>query len=63
MWVFEALADLPPKDREVLRLLFFEQRDKDDICESLRVDRNYLRVLLHRAKAHFRDRFAGEEPD
>jgi RNA polymerase sigma-70 factor (ECF subfamily) len=40
--------------------LFFEERDKDDICRTLNVDRNYLRVLLHRAKAKFRDRFLSD---
>jgi RNA polymerase sigma-70 factor, ECF subfamily len=54
------LADLPQKDQEVLRLLFFDDRDKDTVCQELNVDRNYLRVLLHRAKTHFRDRFADE---
>ena len=53
-----ALDGLPEKDRELLHWLFFEERDKDDICHELRVDRNYLRVLLHRAKARFRDRFS-----
>jgi RNA polymerase sigma-70 factor, ECF subfamily len=38
--VHEALAGLPQKDRELLRLLFIEERDKDDICEALNVDRN-----------------------
>ena len=51
--VREVLAGLPAKDQELLRLLFFEDRDKDAICRELNVDRNYLRVLLHRAKAHF----------
>ena len=40
-----------------MRWLFFEERDKDEICRELNVDRNYLRVLLHRAKSKFRDRF------
>jgi hypothetical protein len=26
------------------------------------VDRNYLRVLLHRAKGHFRDRWSEGKP-
>lgn len=55
--VREALAALPAKEQELLRWLFFEERDKDDICRALNVDRNYLRVLLHRAKAKFRERF------
>ena len=52
-----ALAGLPEKEQEILRWLFFEERDKDEICRELKVDRNYLRVLVHRAKAKFRDRF------
>jgi RNA polymerase sigma-70 factor (ECF subfamily) len=58
--VRDVLADLPPKDQELLKMLFFEERDKDAICQALNVDRNYLRVLLHRAKAHFRDRWSAE---
>ena len=50
-----ALAELPRKDRELLHWLFFEGRDKDDVCRALNIDRNYLRVLLHRAKAHFKE--------
>jgi RNA polymerase sigma-70 factor (ECF subfamily) len=55
--VRHALAGLPEKEQEILRWLFFEERDKDEICRELKVDRNYLRVLVHRAKAKFRDRF------
>ena len=61
--VREVLAELPPKDQELLRLLFFEERDKDEVCRALDVDRNYLRVLLHRAKTHFKERFIKDEPD
>lgn len=56
--VRRAIAELPPKDRELLRSLFFEERDKDDICRDLGVDRQYLRVLLHRARGRFREAFA-----
>ena len=55
--VREALAGLPPKDQDLLRWLFFEERDKDEICRTMNVDRNHLRVLVHRAKLRFRDRF------
>lgn len=55
--VRQALAVLPGKEQEILRWLFFEERDKDEICRELNVDRNYLRVLVHRAKAKFRDQF------
>ena len=56
--VREALAALPQKDKELLHSLFFEECDKDEICRRLNVDRNHLRVLVHRAKLRFRERFA-----
>ena len=52
------LSELPSKDREIIRQLFFEQRDKDAICRDLGVDRAYLRVLLYRAKSKFRNSLA-----
>jgi RNA polymerase sigma-70 factor, ECF subfamily len=55
--VRRALSALPAKEKDLLRWLFFEDRDKDEVCRELNVDRNYLRVLLHRAKNHFRDRY------
>ena len=55
--VRDALSTLPDKEKELLRWLFFEDRDKDEVCRELNVDRNYLRVLLHRAKSHFRERY------
>lgn len=63
MRVRRALEALPDKERELLRWLFFEERDKDRVCRDLNVDRNYLRVLVHRAKAHFREHFVDDEKD
>jgi RNA polymerase sigma-70 factor (ECF subfamily) len=48
------LSELPEKDRKLLRWLFFEERDKGEVCRVLQVDREYLRVLVHRAKQRFR---------
>lgn len=53
--VQSALEKLDPKDRKLLSALFIEERDKDEICREFRVDRDYLRVLLYRAKAQFRN--------
>ena len=50
-----ALEALPAKEQELLRWLFLEERDKDDICRDLRIDRDYLRVLLFRAKHRLRE--------
>lgn len=52
--VRQVLAEMPEKDRIILRWLYFEEREKEDICRTLGVDREYLRVLLHRAKSRFR---------
>jgi len=51
--VQHVMAKLPAKDRNILLAVFFEQRDKDEVCAELGVSREYLRVLLHRAKQQF----------
>lgn len=53
--VLDVLQRLPGKDRQVLRMVFLEDLDKDDVCRRMNVDRNYLRVLLHRATNKLRD--------
>jgi len=55
--VRRALETLPEKERSLLRWIFFEERDKDEVCRDLNIERAYLRVLLHRAKARFRAGF------
>jgi len=52
--VRDVLAKLPDKDRRLLRAMFIEEKDKNEVCREFRVDRDYLRVLLHRAKQSFR---------
>jgi RNA polymerase sigma-70 factor, ECF subfamily len=53
-FVERALDELPAKDRQLLREVFIEERDKDAICKDFQVDREYLRVLLHRAKSRLK---------
>jgi RNA polymerase sigma-70 factor (ECF subfamily) len=48
------LEEMPEKDRRLLREVFLEERDKDEVCRDFGVDRDYLRVLLHRAKQSFK---------
>ena len=50
----EILEELPERDRRLLREVFLEERDKDEVCRDFGVDRDYLRVLLHRAKQSFK---------
>lgn len=52
--VRKILSSLPTRDRELLRAVFLEEQEKDAVCRDLGVDRNYLRVLLHRAKDKFK---------
>jgi RNA polymerase sigma-70 factor, ECF subfamily len=52
--VREILEQLSERDRRLLREIFLEERDKDEVCRELGVDRDYLRVLLHRAKQAFK---------
>ena len=48
------LDELPEKDRLILRAVFLEEADKGEVCERFQVTRDYLRVLVHRAKLKFR---------
>ena len=52
--VRKILGQLPEKDRRILRRLYFDEEDKDSICIEFGVDRDYLRVLVLRAKGKFR---------
>jgi RNA polymerase sigma-70 factor (ECF subfamily) len=60
------LDDLGERDRRLLKEVFLDERDKDDVCRDFGIDRNYLRVLLHRAKQTFKSHYIkniGEERD
>ena len=52
--VRQVLDELSERDRRLLREIFLEERDKDRVCKDFNVDRDYLRVLLHRAKQAFK---------
>jgi RNA polymerase sigma-70 factor (ECF subfamily) len=55
--VREILLDLPPRDRSLLHAVFLDERDRDEVCREFGVDRDYLRVLLHRAKQEFKTEY------
>jgi RNA polymerase sigma factor (sigma-70 family) len=52
--VRQVLDDLPARDRLLLEEIFLKERDKDEVCREFQVDRDYLRVLLFRARKRFR---------
>ena len=55
--VRQIVDELREKDRFVLKALFVEERSKDEVCRDLAVTREYLRVLLHRAKLSFKSHY------
>ena len=48
------LKRLRRSDRILLEKVFLLEEDKDAICADLKIDRNYLRVQVHRALGRFR---------
>ena len=52
--VRQILLGLEPRDRDLLKAVFLDERDRDEVCHELGVDRDYFRVLLHRAKREFK---------
>jgi RNA polymerase sigma-70 factor (ECF subfamily) len=59
--VRKVLDHLPAKDRELIEQVFLQERDKDQVCRDFQIDREYLRVLLHRARNRFRVILTGED--
>jgi len=51
------LSSLPERDRRLLQSVLLEERDKDEVCAELGLSREYLRVLVHRAKQAFKARY------
>ena len=55
--VREILLGLSPRDRSLLKAVFLDERDRDEVCREFEVDRNYLRLLLRRAKEEFKTKY------
>lgn len=52
----KALKDLTPLERDAIRMVFLEERDRDEVRRRLGLSADYLRVILCRAKARLRER-------
>lgn len=52
--VRQILNQLPERDRRLLQSVLLEERNKDEVCAEFGITREYLRVLLHRAKRSFK---------
>ena len=51
----------PPRDAEILRAVYLDDRDRDEICRQHGVDRQYLRVLIHRALKRFEELYPEDQ--
>jgi RNA polymerase sigma-70 factor (ECF subfamily) len=52
--VRQILDELTDRDRRLLQSVLLEERDKDEVCAEFGITREYLRVLVHRAKQSFK---------
>jgi RNA polymerase sigma-70 factor (ECF subfamily) len=55
--VREILLEMPIRDRLLLKVVFLDEKDRDEVCREFGVDREYLRVLLFRAKKEFKTEY------
>jgi RNA polymerase sigma-70 factor, ECF subfamily len=54
------LAELADRDRAILRELYLDGKEKDEICVEWKMSDAQFRVVLFRAKERFRKVYAGE---
>jgi len=59
--VRKILKEMPKRDRDVLKAIFLDEKDKESVCREFHVDRGYLRVLLHRAKDKFKSLYQKDQ--
>lgn len=57
------LTQLSERNRRLLTAIFLDERDKEEVCHSLGVNRKYRRLLLWRAKRSCKALFLQETED
>jgi RNA polymerase sigma-70 factor (ECF subfamily) len=58
-FVHVILEEMPELESRILRMIFVDDIDREEICKHMNVKREYLRVILHRALARFKKRAGG----
>jgi RNA polymerase sigma-70 factor, ECF subfamily len=58
--VRQILNALPERERRLIQSVLLEERDKDEVCAEFGITREYLRVLLHRAKQSFKSTYVDQ---
>jgi len=56
--VQKVLSKLERRDRKLLRAVFLEELGSSEVCRRFQFEPDYLRVLVFRAKARFRQAYA-----
>jgi len=56
--IHQVIEQLPERDRIVLRAVYFEERNKDEVCGELGITRGTLRTLHLRAKEKVKQLYA-----
>ncbi len=59
--VRNVLASISPRNRELLAAIFLDERSVEQVCQQFGVERDYLRVLLFRARAQLKRELKKEE--
>jgi RNA polymerase sigma factor (sigma-70 family) len=59
-YVRKVLARLNPDDCAILQAALLDEQDRDEICLRFGINRNYLRLLIYRAKKEFGARLQRE---
>lgn len=57
------LDQLSERDRRLLREVFVDERDKDEVCRDFGVTRDHLRLLLYRAKKAFKSLYLDKQDE
>jgi DNA-directed RNA polymerase specialized sigma24 family protein len=61
--VRQVLQELSPKERQMLRAVLIDHRSAEEVCKSLNLSTESLRILLFRVKRKFLLRYKQEGPD
>ena len=59
--IAQVFAGLVERDRRILQAIYVDEIPREELCEMFAVDAEYLRVLVHRARQHFRNAYKSKQ--
>lgn len=54
----KAIGELPPNDREIIRMHYYENRKADDIASKLKMSKSNVLVRLHRIRGQLKKKIS-----